>query len=133
MSTATANQPQGRRARFAAWDAALRRAIAANLTVLALEGGAYAISSESDPDRGYIVDQHGSCTCAAAQNGNPYCKHAALAMALSGILAWPDYTADAPAATVEVECPKCRGNGSLWSSAGWVACPRCNCHGRIAA
>ncbi len=128
-----ATAPLTRAGRFAAWDKALRRAIAANLTVLDLGNGSYAISSESDQDRGYVVNEHFSCTCAAAQNGNPYCKHAALAMALSGILDWPDFTADAPAAPVEVECSKCRGNGSLWSSTGWVACPRCNCHGRVAA
>ena len=115
MQTATHTEPRGRAARFAAWDAALRRAIANNLVALALPDGAYAISSSTDEDRGYLVDRYGSCQCAAAQHGNPYCQHAALAAALGGFIPWPVFDQPVEVAAVEVvevasiACPRwCR-------------------------
>lgn len=85
-----------RAGRKAAYDRALRRAIANNLMALELPGGAHAIQSATDPDRGYIVDRHGSCNCKAAESGNAFCQHAALALALRGIVAWPEYEAAGP-------------------------------------
>jgi hypothetical protein len=140
MQTATHTEPRGRAARFAAWDAALRRAIAANLTALALPDGGYAISSSTDEDRGYIVDRHGSCQCKAAQHGNPYCQHAALAAALAGLIPWPVYAAvedAAPAvevAAVEVltiaaaPCRNCRGRGWVWGDDYRAAAVECRCY-----
>lgn len=86
-----------RAGRKAAHDRALRRAIANNLIALELPDGAHAIQSATDPDRGYVVDRYGSCNCKAAESGNPFCQHSALALALRGWIAWPEYEAAGPA------------------------------------
>lgn len=102
--------PATRAERMARWDAALRRAVAANLTAMRLQDGSFAISSESDEDAGYLVGGNFACTCKAATSGNRFCKHAALAMALAGVLPWPVYEPDPePPAPAAALCPYCEG------------------------
>jgi len=122
MDTATNTRPVGRAARFAAWDRALRRAIENNLVALDLGQGRYAISSSRDEDRGYLVSTSGDCECEAARNGHRQCQHVALALALAGIIPWPNYTGEVePDRTMT--CPRCHGRGSVDTSGGFHGLP----------
>lgn len=119
---------EGRSARFARLDAALRRAIAANVDIFALPNGGYAVQSATDADRGYVVDANYVCQCKAAQN-SMVCLHVALAMAMDGIIPWPQYDPEPdPAGPAAAMCRVCGGDGAIQHErldpAPWT-CPRC--------
>lgn len=79
-----------RQATPARWQAALQRAMAANCAYMQLEGagGAWAISSTQDDERGYLATTH-TCTCQAALSGDEVCLHRALVRALTGTMPEP--------------------------------------------
>ena len=106
MSQDTTTEPRGES--WARWQAALDRAIAANLSYIELMDGdgAWAVGSSQDSERGYLVTSH-TCTCAAGRGGDPICKHRALVRALVGLLPLDG-----------VACPSCNGGGAVYFCSG---------------
>jgi hypothetical protein len=60
------------------WEAALQRAKDAGVKVYALGYGRFAVTSAHDAGKAYQVTTHPeTCTCPAAQGGDPVCLHRA--------------------------------------------------------
>lgn len=91
------------------WQKAFERAMAANLAYIELIGGdgAWAVSSSSDPERGYIATTD-TCTCAAGRGGDPCCLHRALVRVLTGTM-----PVDPAPELVVVPCQECGGRGHV--------------------
>src|SRR5215207_6751817 len=89
------------------WQRALGRAMLANLSYMELVSGdgAWAVSSSTDCERGYIATTR-TCTCEAGRAGDPVCAHRALVRALTGVM--PVDVEPSPA-----DCLWCAGIGSV--------------------
>ncbi len=96
-----------RHATPARWQAALQRAMVANLAYMELTGsdGAWAVSSTRDDERGYLATTY-TCTCQAALSGDEVCLPRALVRALTGPMPEPErvtFSGDANRQEVRVD------------------------------
>lgn len=112
-----------RHATPARWQAALQRAMVANLAYMELTGtdGAWAISSTRDDERGYLATTH-TCTCQAALSGDEVCLHRALVRALTGTMPEPErvtFSGDANRQEVRVD-GLVYGDAVADAFGGWV-------------
>lgn len=124
----------------ARWKKAAERAVAEGIRVYQLQGsGAWVATSGTDASTAYELEVTGNvahgCSCLAALNNDPCCKHKAAYFVAIGALS----LAPEPKPPVPVICPVCDGDRVIYDpialkNGGWnPKCTACQGTGRVAA